>query len=517
MNKTFAEFLDNNPEFWDSYGYPEAVKSIINDWFYYRECCVNSETKFARMFGRKLDILEGQFTAAYEKYLELADIDPEKIEAFERTIERVKNNEISKIIERAIEESVANTRTLNTNTARTGTETTANDTTTTNALQDLRTLATSHTKTGTEEVDTTNTGTQGTSGTANQTTYTSDYPQSSPTLAFNDYVSQGAKTDNTNSTTRTDNLAGTNDTTFNTTDADTGTITDASTGTVTVDNDVTLTHNTSTADTGTIADAGTKSNTNNEEGTETEAGTETETETYTRKGSAVEMFEKYFKLVKSSNIIQKLLDALDVCFVQLYDEDDEETSSSGSSEDIAELERKVNALIVTVEKMERGEQGPYRIFDLYTEMEAAFENGELNPGTTIFVREDDRGSISPYIDDGTGTHGLGHLTFIMPDGVAQQTLTISMGINLERMSPQYNSNLYDYFNQIYELPETLSDIYDHYTLKNVYGDTVYPYYNFDVSAEPYTAVLDFTARTGGRDNSYYVVNDNYELKYLRSI
>lgn len=517
MNKTFGQFMAENPNFWDSHSnYPAAVQSIVDDWFFYRELCSSSDIKFEKMFNRKLDILEEQFKDMYSKYMELQSIDPTTLEIMDRTINRLKNSEIGKVIERAIEDSVSNTRTLNTATAHTGTETTDTDATTTNALQDLRTLATSHTKTGTEDTDTTSTGTVSDSGSNSGDVQNSDYPMSSPTLGFENYVSTAQHTAGTSSNTRTDNLAGTNDTTYNTTDAESGTVTDAHTGTVTEAADTTLTHNTNIAETGTISDAAEKTTTDNTNATETGEDNENVEEIYTRKGNLIEMFEKYFSVVKRTNAIAWLLDKLEVCFIQIFDEDEEsESSSSGSSEDLAELQRRVNELIVTVTKMEAGETGPYRIFDLASEMNEAYSNQELQIGSVMFVKEDDVTTINPYEDDGQGTNNA-TLQFQGPDGV-QYSLTITVNSNLERLSPQYNSNLYTYFNQFYVLPETLTDIYDHYTIKNGYGNTVYPYYNFDNDAQPYSAELDFETRDVGHSNSFYMVDTSGDIKFLRSV
>lgn len=517
MNKTFGQFMAENPNFWEFHNqYPAAVQSIIDDWFFYRELCSSSDIKFEKMFNRKLDILEEQFKDMYYKYMELQDIDPTTLEVMDRTINRLKNSEIGKVIERAIEDNVSNTRTLNTATAHTGTETTDTDATTTNALQDLRTLATSHSKTGTEDTDTTSTGTVSDSGSNSEDVQNSDYPMSSPTLGFENYVSAARHTAGSNSNTRTDNLAGTSDTTYNTTDAESGTITDSHTGTVSEAADTTLTHNTNIAETGTISDAAEKATTDNTNATETGEDNENVEEIYTRKGNLIEMFEKYFSVVKRTNAIAWLLDKLEVCFIQVFDEDEESTSSSsGSSEDLAELQRKVNELIITVTKMEAGEKGPYRIFDLASEMYTAYSNQELQVGSVMFVKEDDMMVVEPYEDDEQGTNQA-TLQFQSPGGM-YYSMMVSVGSNLERLSPQYNSNLYDYFNQFYVLPETLTDIYDHYTLKNSFGDVVYPYYNFDPDNTIYTAELDFETRDVGHSNSFYMVDTSGNIKFLRSV
>lgn len=507
MNKTFSNFLTDNPTFWDDHAsYDVAVQSIVNDWFFYREICVNNDIKFKRMLGRKLDVLEPQFLAMYNKYMALNDITPDTLEIINRTIERVKENTVEDVVVKSMSGTDTNTRTLNTNTAKTGTEGVVASSTTTNALEDIRTLATKNKKTGTEDIDTTEGGTVGDSGSTSNLKEGSDYPMSSPTTGFENYLSNAVRDTGTSSNTQTINKTGSHDTTFNTEINDTGTITDEHNGTVDVDDSSTTTHNTAVAETGTVGDSGTTSRTGRDETDRTENGTENEEENVNRRGSTVELFEKYFSLVKRVNAVDWLINKLDACFIQVFEEDEEESTESGSSGNIEELERRVEELTTTIEKIIAGEAGPYRIFNTYTEMISA--SASIANGTTMFVKVDDR-TPEAYHDSGAGTN-TAQLKLEIPAYSGEYvTLNVTVNTDIERLSPQYNPELYTYINQFYELPEELVDIYDNYEIYNTYGTQVYPDWNFDASSSPYEANIGFSSQSnapGTMSNSFWVKN-----------
>jgi len=514
MNKIFHKFITDNPHFWDASEYPAAVISLINDWFYYREICTNNDDKFARFLNRKLAVLYEQFMAYYSKINSFAAIDPATIEAMERTIKRVKNSTVGTVIENAIEESINNERTLNTANAKTGTVANVLDGKTTNALSDIRTLNTSKAKTGTENIATTDGGTVGNSGTNHEERYSTDYPQSSPVSNFENYMSAGVKIDGSTSSTETINKTGSHNTTYNTDDAETGTISDEHTGTVDVDNSETTTYNTNDAETGTIEDAGTR--TSSGSGSENKEAAEegTDTEEYTKTGVAVELFEKYFSTIRRTNAVAWLLDKLDVCFVQVLEFDDEE-EAAGEGTELDELAEKVRKLTETVEKMLAGEAGPYMIFDYYSGMVAAVNANKVKKGSTMFVKNDDN-TPSEYVDDGTGTNTTTLRVKLSPDATDYVDLTVSVGSTLERLSPQYNAALYTYLNQYYQLPATLTDIYDHYTIYNNYGNQVYPYYSYDPATTYYVGNVDFDIRTRN-DNSFFALDNSGNIKFIRSI
>lgn len=520
MNKTFSKFLQDNPDFWNEYtNYPEAVKDIINDWFYYRELCVNSDMKFKRMFGRKLNILEEQFKNMYDKYMGIYDITPDMLEVIDRTLTRVKSDTIYDTITRSINGTSGNTRTLDTDTSKTGTEGTAATGTVTNALEDLRTLNSKVAKTGTEEVDTTEGGTVGDSGSRNELTERSDYPQSSPTTGFENYLSAAQRITASSSNTQTINKTGSHDTTYDTEEANTGTIKDEHSGTVDTSDNATTTFNTTVAEDGTITDAGTLSRSEDESKNRTNTGNGQDNEAVTKRGNCVELFEKYFNLVKRTNAIEWLLNKLDSCFIQVFEEDEEEATSGGggaSSEEIAELEARVTALASTVNNILEGKEGVYRIFYSYGEMELAFNNGELPIGSTSYVMYDNSVEL-PYIDDGTGENPTQLKFKKSADAADYTTIWVTVGSTLERLSPQYNSALYTYLAQFYDLPTTLTDIYDHYELRNMYDSVVYPYYAYDPDSTFYKAAIDFEASPnspGSNNNTYWKVDTTNTLVKL---
>ena len=217
------------------------------------------------------------------------------------------------------------------------------------------------------------------------------------------------------------------------------------------------------------------------------------------------------------------MNKLDSCFVQVFDLDEyeeEEQSGGGggaSSEEVEELQRRVEQLTLITASLIAGENGPYRIFDTYSEMIAA--SSSIANGTTMFVKVDDRTPES-YHDDGTGTN-TAQLKLEIPAFSGEYiTLDVSVGTNIERLSPQYNPALYTYINQFYDLPADLTEIYDSYEIYNTFGTQVYPDWNFDASSSPYEANVGFSSQSnapGTMSNTFWVKNANGDIVFDRHI
>lgn len=408
----FNKFLEKMPNFWAFSQIPAAVQEQVNNWFYYRDCCSNNVEKFNRFLSRKVSVVEPQFMALWKAQASL-EFEPGTIEKIESTIDFSKEDAVVEAIQRIVSGTVAdtgttkneqtvsatdtNTETRNlTNTeTMTGTESREEDKTQTNNT------VSATTKTGTDKTDTertrtddltqlineskddTGTITNGGTTSRDSDVKRSDYPQSTP-LGFENYISAEEQSEVTDTETHTE----TRDLTT------TGTSTTKNTGTQGSVEETTVTHNTEdeTTNTGTIKNAGTDTLTVDRTNSTTQGGTITneadhdgtnnttltldtkqesssndktdrtndiETKAKTvietlRSGNFEEAFEKYFRMASTFNAVSWLIGQLDVCFIQIFDfEDEEETENGGggaSDEDIENLQRQINALKVTVTK-----------------------------------------------------------------------------------------------------------------------------------------------------------------------
>ena len=291
---------------------------------------------------------------------------------------------------------LTNTETLNTedNLVKTGTETTENN----------NTYSNTDTKSGSDTSETANTGTNTTkntgtttnveNGTTSASKKFSDYPQSDLNT-LTDYLSNqsnvsetydknSTNTDDTqtlvtlntnvdNTTTYNSNIATTgsedksqtvtNNLTDKTTktgtitNAQTGTDTNAQTGTNTVDKTGTDTNK----ETGTVNNNDTSNSNLNRTNNKNENGTIDIVLSQLKTGNFLDLYRKYFNIVTTFNAVDWLLKELDVCFIQVFDEEDEECCESSSCSDLEEkiedLQIQVNQLDTRVTELEEGGTG----------------------------------------------------------------------------------------------------------------------------------------------------------------
>ena len=291
---------------------------------------------------------------------------------------------------------LTNTETLNTedNLVKTGTETTENN----------NTYSNTDTKSGSDTSETANTGTNTTkntgtttnveSGNNSATKKFSDYPQSDlDTLT--DYLtnqSNVSETYNKNSTNTDDtqtlvtlNTNVNNTTTYNSSIATTGSEDKSQTVTNNLTDKTTKTGTVTNVQTGTDTNTQTGTNTVDKTGTDTnkETGTvnNTDTSNYNlnttnnknengtidvvlsqlKTGNFLDLYRRYFNIVTTFNAVDWLLKELDVCFIQVFDGEDEECCESSSCSDLEEkiedLQIQVNQLDTRVTDLEESGTG----------------------------------------------------------------------------------------------------------------------------------------------------------------
>ena len=333
--KTFNEFLTDNATFWDNHtDYPVAVQNLIKDWYYYRYICSEDDAQYTKFLGRKLNNLSWQFNNLYNKQLYM-DFTPIQLEKIEKTINTVNAHTASEIVKRILDGTTDNTGTNSLDTERTLSNTDTKTLNTTNlATQDLTNATTqdlTNTVNLTNSTDTTNkdTGTTTNSGTTSGTSdnKVSDYPQSTPTGGFANYISgeNQTTTSGTSGNTTTNDLTNTIDSTT----TNTGTYKDTGTSTLNIDGTIT------TKDTGTITDVIASTEANNSVNTlalklktdNTEDITKNNEinatisiiESEIKSGNGSELFDAYFKFIRRTNAVEWLIGELDVCFLQIYD------------------------------------------------------------------------------------------------------------------------------------------------------------------------------------------------------
>lgn len=311
---------------------------------------------------------------------------------------------------------LTNTETLNTvdNLVKTGTETTANN----------NSYSNTDTKSGSDTSETANTGTTTTkntgtttnvdTGTTSASNKFSDYPQSDLNT-LTDYLSNQSNV----SETYEKNSSNTDDTqtlvTLNTNVANTTTYNSNIATTGSEEKSQTVTNNLTdkTTKTGTVTNVQTGTDTNTQTGTNTvdKTGTDTNKETGTvnntdtsnsnlnrtnnknengkidvvlsqlRTGNFLDLYRRYFAIVTTFNSVDWLLKELDVCFIQVFDEEDEEYSESSSSSDLEEkiedLQVQVNELDTRVTDLEEGGTGG-GVSKEYVDNQISIVNNEID-------------------------------------------------------------------------------------------------------------------------------------------
>ena len=291
---------------------------------------------------------------------------------------------------------LTNTETLNTedNLVKTGTETTANN----------NTYSNTDTKSGSDTSETANTGTTTTKNTGTTTNVEtgttsaikkfSDYPQSdldtltdyltNQSNVSENYEKNSTNTDDTQTlVTLNTNVA--NTTTYNSNIATTGSEEKSQTVTNNLTDRTTKTGTVTNVQTGTDTNVQTGTNTVDKTGTDTnkETGTVNNTDTshsnlnktnnkdengkidvvlsQLRTGNFLDLYRKYFTIITTFNAVDWLLKELDVCFIQVFDEEDEECCESFSCSDlekkIEDLQKQVNQLDSRVTVLEEGGGG----------------------------------------------------------------------------------------------------------------------------------------------------------------
>ena len=330
----------------------------------------------------------------------------ESIRSFEST--RLETRDVTNLNTKALQDKttldltntntkdLTNTETLNTedNLVKTGTETTANN----------NTYSNTDTKSGSDTSETANTGTTTTkntgtttnveSGTTSAIKKFSDYPQSdldtltdyltNQSNVSENYEKNSSNTDDTqtlvtlntnvaNTTTYNSNIATTgseeksqtvtNNLTDRTTktgtvtNKQTGTDTNAQTGTNTVDKTGTDTNK----ETGTVNNTDTSNYNLNTTNNKNENGTIDVVLSQLKTGNFLDLYRKYFNVITTFNAVDWLLEELDSCFIQVFDEEDEECCELSSCSDlekkIEDLQKQVNQLNTRVTDLEEGGTG----------------------------------------------------------------------------------------------------------------------------------------------------------------
>lgn len=440
----FSKYMEDNPSFWsDNFPtLPSSVTDIINEYFYYRDIC--NDTRFTRYFKSKINLKLDEFLSLYNKEIEFRGLDPFILQDIERTVDTVKKSSIEDILNsirkfssekintkdltnletRNLENSLSDnnlqtidkieTKNLTDTVDKTGTETNVNSSTFSNTDK----------KTGEDTLNTKNTGTNttkntGTTNTSSNTTNDgtnkfSDYPQSDITLT--DYLS------NQNTISNSSNVASlTTDNTQNETTLDTNVNTVNNYNTTIKTDSTNSENNTLTKDltdtstqTGTVKDSGTVDDKRNVSGTDTGTVTGTVTGTdknnYTsnsdfdrtdnistdenvnlilkelRKGNFVDLYRKYYNIVAGLNSVDWLVEQLDPCFIQIFDEEEEYSTSDTSDleEKIAILQQEISSLDTRVDALEAGGGGG-GVSKEYVDQKVATVQGEVDTINTTLV------------------------------------------------------------------------------------------------------------------------------------
>ena len=291
---------------------------------------------------------------------------------------------------------LTNTETLNTedNLVKTGTETTANNNTYSNTDTKSGSDTSKTANTGTTTTKNTGTTTNVETGTTSAIKKFSDYPQSdldtltdyltNQSNVSENYENNSSNTEdtqtlvtlNTNvdtttsynsniattgseekSQTVTNNLTDKTTKTGTVTNKQTGTDTNTQTGTNTVDKTGTDTNK----ETGTVNNTDTSNSNLNRTNNKNENGKIDVVLSQLRTGNFLDLYRRYFAIITTFNSVDWLLKELDVCFIQVFDEEDEECCESSSCSDLEEkiedLQIQVNELDTRVTDLEEGGTG----------------------------------------------------------------------------------------------------------------------------------------------------------------
>lgn len=416
MQKNPTYWEDNFPSL------PASVTAIIEDWFYYRDLCSDNKFPvfFRAKMKTKLDEFLTLYNKELA-FRELDPFQIEKIERSIKTVRnntvkdvlaslrkfastQTETRDLTDLNTRALQDkeitsmtnldtkdlTTTETRNLSSSLAQTGTE----------SIDVTDTFNTTEAKTGKDSNSTTTTGTTTTANTGTTTTVDtgsttgsnkfSDYPQSDVSLT--DYLTNqnNASEEHTNNvavendtqTTVTTNNTTISETTYdssikktgsntraqeltrdlNNAETETGTVVTKQEGTDNVASSGDRTLNQTGTDENTHT--GTVSNTNNSSGDLNQTNDKTENGnidilyTQLKTGNLVEQYEKFYNVVSNFNAVDWLLRQLDPCFIQVFDEDEDDSNTSDDIETkIAILQKEIENLNSRVTELEEGGTG----------------------------------------------------------------------------------------------------------------------------------------------------------------
>lgn len=401
---------------------PASVTAIIEDWFYYRDLCSDNKFPvfFRAKMKTKLDEFLTLYNKELA-FRELDPFQIEKLERSIKTVRNNNVKDVLTSLRKFASTQTEtrnltdlNTRALQDKEVSSTTNLDTKDLTTT----ETRNLSNSLAQTGTENLDitdtfnttesksgkdtnsttlrgdttTSNTGTTTTveTGTTTGSNKFSDYPQSDVSLtdyltnqnnASEEHNNNVAVEDNTQTTVATNNTT-ISETTYDSSIAKTGSNTRAQELTRNLNNAGTETGNVVTKNTGTDnlatsgdrtlnqtgtdenTHTGTVANENNSQGDFNQNSDRTENGnidilyTQLRTGNLVEQYEKFYNVVSNLNAVDWLLKELDPCFLQVFDEDEEDSNASSDIENkIAILQKEIDNLNSRVTVLEEGGGG----------------------------------------------------------------------------------------------------------------------------------------------------------------
>ena len=416
MQKNPTYWEDNFPTL------PASVTAIIEDWFYYRDLCSDNKFPvfFRAKMKTKLDEFLTLYNKELA-FRELDPFQVEKIERSIQTVRnntvkdvltslrkfastQTETRDLTDLNTRALQDkeitsmtnldtkdlTTTETRNLSSSLAQTGTENL--DVTDTFNTTEAKTGKDSNSTTFKGDSTTKNTGTTTTIDTGSTTGSNkfSDYPQSDISLtdyltnqnnASEEHNNNVAVENDTQTTVDTDNTT-ISETTYDSSIKKTGSNTRAQELTRDLNNAETETGNVITKQEGTdnIASSGdrtlnqtgtdenthrgTVSNTNNSNGDLNRTNDKTENGnidilyTQLKTGNLVEQYEKFYNVVSNFNAVDWLLRQLDSCFIQVFDEDEEDSNTSDDIETkIAILQKEIENLNSRVTELEEGGTG----------------------------------------------------------------------------------------------------------------------------------------------------------------
>lgn len=401
---------------------PASVTAIIEDWFYYRDLCSDNKFPvfFRAKMKTKLDEFLTLYNKEIA-FRELDPFQIEKLERSIKTVRnntvkdvltslrkfastQTETRDLTDLNTRALQDkevsSITNLDTKDLTTTETRNLANSLSQGGTESLNITDTFNTTESKSGKDTNSTTLKGDTTTSNTGITTTVDtgtttgsnkfSDYPQSDISLtdyltnqnnASEEHTNNVAVEDNTQTTVATNNTT-ISETTYDSSIAKTGSNTRAQELTRDLNNAGTETGNVVTTNTGTDnlatsgdrtlnqtgtdenTHTGTVSNANNSSGDLNQNNDRTENGnidilyTQLRTGNLVEQYEKFYNVVSNFNAVDWLLKQLDPCFLQVFDEDEEDSNASSDIENkIAILQKEIDNLNSRVTVLEEGGGG----------------------------------------------------------------------------------------------------------------------------------------------------------------